>query len=61
MLSDDNRYSYAWFPINPGINYRAFQNGIEINPIANKEFTRYLMYRTPNVLKTNYIKNDLIR
>ena len=60
MLSDDNRYSYAWFPINPGINYRAFQNGIEINPIANKEFTRYLMYRTPNVLKTNYIKNDLI-
>lgn len=60
MLADDNRYSYAWFPINPGINYRAFQNGIEINPIANKEFTRYLMYRTPNVLKTNYIKNDLI-
>lgn len=60
MLSDDNRYSYAWFPINPGINYRAFQNGIEINPIANKEFTRYLMYRTPNVLKTNYVKNDLI-
>lgn len=60
MLSDDNRYSYAWFPINPGINYRAFQNGIEINPIANKEFTRYLMYRTPNILKNNYVKNDLI-
>lgn len=60
MLSDDSGYSFAWFPINPGVNYRAFQNGIEINPVASKEFTRYLMYRSPNVLKSGFIKNDKI-
>ena len=60
MLSDDSGYSFAWFPINPGVNYRAFQNGIEINPVASKEFTRYLMYRSPNVLKSGFIKNDKV-
>lgn len=60
MLSDDSNYSFAWFPINPGVNYRAFQNGIEINPVASKEFTRYLMYRSPNVLESGFIKNDKV-
>jgi len=60
ILSDDSNYSFAWFPINPGVNYRAFQNGIEINPVASKEFTRYLMYRSPNVLESGFIKNDKV-
>ena len=44
-------YIHAWFSVNPGSNFRCFQQGVEYNPSSQKSFTRYTMYRAPNVME----------
>lgn len=46
-----DKLTHVWFPVNPGNNYRCFQNGKEFNPNAQKTFTRYLMYRPQTIGK----------
>ena len=45
-------YIHAWFSVNPGSNFRCFQQGVEYNPSSQKSFTRYTMYRAPNVMES---------